>query len=63
MISIHTEIHCVNHQGLKRLLENLLEDEITAKVKTRRYELSPQRNGYRGGHLCYGNQLGGKRAV
>jgi putative transposase len=36
--------------GLKRLLESLLEDEITAEVKANRYERSPQRQGYRGGH-------------
>ena len=37
-------------QGLRRLLENLLEDEVTTKVKAQRYERSPQRQGYRGGH-------------
>jgi len=37
-------------QGLKHLLENLLEDEITTKVQARRYERSPGRRGYRGGH-------------
>jgi transposase-like protein len=36
--------------GLKRLLESLLEDEVTAKVKARRYERIPQRQGHRGGH-------------
>jgi putative transposase len=37
-------------QGLKRLLEGLLEDEVTAKVNVRKYERSPSRQGYRGGH-------------
>jgi len=37
-------------QGLKRLLENLLEDEVTTKVKAQRYKRSPERQGYRGGH-------------
>jgi len=37
-------------QGLKRLLEGLLEDEITGKVGVQRYRRSPQRQGYRGGH-------------
>ena len=37
-------------KGLRRLLENLLEDEITMKLKARRYERSPERQGYRGGH-------------
>jgi transposase-like protein len=37
-------------KGLRRLLENLLEDEITMKLKARRYERSPKRQGYRGGH-------------
>lgn len=37
-------------QGLRRLLESLLEDEITTKVKAQRYERSPGRKGYRGGH-------------
>lgn len=37
-------------QGLRRLLESLLEDEITARVKAQRYERSPRRCGYRGGH-------------
>jgi transposase-like protein len=37
-------------QGLKHLLENLLEDEITTKVQARKYERSPGRQGYRGGH-------------
>lgn len=36
-------------QGLKRLLEALLEDEITGKVGAQRYKRSPQRQGYRGG--------------
>jgi transposase-like protein len=36
-------------QGLKRLVESLLEDEVTTKVKARRYEHSPQRQGHRGG--------------
>jgi transposase-like protein len=37
-------------QGLKRLLESLLEDEVTTKVNARRYERSSRRQGYRGGH-------------
>ena len=37
-------------QGLKRLLESLLEEEVTSKVNAKRYELNPQRQGYRGGH-------------
>jgi transposase-like protein len=37
-------------QGLKRLLESLLEDEVTTKVNARRYERSSRRLGYRGGH-------------
>lgn len=37
-------------QGLKRLLESLLEEEVTTKVSAQRYERSPQRRGYRGGH-------------
>jgi len=37
-------------QGLKRLLESLLEEELTAKVNARRYERSPGRQVYRGGH-------------
>ena len=37
-------------QGLRRFLENLLEDEVTTKVKARRYGRSPQRQGHRGGH-------------
>jgi len=37
-------------QGLRRLLENLLEDEVTTRVKAQRYERSPERQGYRGGH-------------
>jgi len=37
-------------QGLKRLLENLLEDEVTTRVKAKRFERSPKRRGYRGGH-------------
>ena len=37
-------------QGLKHLLESLLEDEITGKVKAKRYERSDKRQGYRGGH-------------
>ena len=37
-------------QGLRRLLESLLEDEVTTRVKAKRYERSPQRHGYRGGH-------------
>ncbi|MFQ5853907.1 MAG: IS256 family transposase [Candidatus Binatia bacterium] len=37
-------------QGLRHLLENLLEDEVTASVKARKYERSAQRQGYRGGH-------------
>jgi len=37
-------------QGLKRLLENLLEEEVTAKVNAGKYERSPERQGYRGGH-------------
>jgi hypothetical protein len=32
-------------QGLKRLLESLLEDEIITKVKAKRYERSPGREG------------------
>ncbi len=37
-------------QGLRQLLENLLEDEVITKVKAQRYERSPQRQGYHGGH-------------
>ena len=37
-------------KGLRRLLENLLEDEITTKLMARKYERSPKRQGYRGGH-------------
>jgi putative transposase len=37
-------------QGLRRFLEGLLEDEVTAKVNARKYERSFQRQGYRGGH-------------
>lgn len=37
-------------QGLKRLLENLLEEEVSAKVNAGKYERSPERQGYRGGH-------------
>jgi transposase-like protein len=37
-------------QGLKRLLESLLEEEVTARVKAARYERSLGRRGYRGGH-------------
>jgi putative transposase len=37
-------------QGLRRLLEGLLEDEVTAKVNARKYERSSGRQGYRGGH-------------
>jgi putative transposase len=37
-------------QGLKRLLEGLLEDEVTTKVNARKYERSSGRQGYRGGH-------------
>jgi putative transposase len=37
-------------QGLRHLLEGLLEDEVTAKVNARKYERSSRRQGYRGGH-------------
>ena len=37
-------------QGLKRFLESLLEDEVTAKVKARKYERSLRGRGRRGGH-------------
>ena len=37
-------------QGLKRLLEGLLEEEIITKVNARRYERSTRRHGYRGGY-------------
>jgi putative transposase len=37
-------------QGLKHLLEGLLEDEVTTKVNARKYERSTRRQGYRGGH-------------
>ena len=37
-------------QGLKRLLEGLLEDEVTTKVNARKYERNSRRQGYRGGH-------------
>ena len=37
-------------QGLRKLVEGLLEDEVTAKVKARRYERNPARMSYRGGH-------------
>lgn len=38
----------LEHEGYTE--ESLLEDEITAKVKARRYERSPEREGRRGGH-------------
>jgi len=41
-------------QGLKRLLQSLLVEEVTTEVKARRYERSPQRRGYRGGHYLRG---------
>jgi transposase-like protein len=37
-------------QGLKRLLESIMEDEVTDKVNAKRYEHSSHRQGYRGGH-------------
>ena len=37
-------------RGLKQLLQSLLEDEVTTRVKAKRYERSSQRQGYRGGH-------------
>lgn len=37
-------------QGLRRLLEGLLEDEVTTRVNARKYERSSGRQGYRGGH-------------
>lgn len=37
-------------QGLKRLLESLLEDDVTTKVNAKRYERNSRRQGYRGGH-------------
>jgi len=37
-------------QGLRHLLEGLLEDEVTAKVNAGKYERSSRRQGYRGGH-------------
>lgn len=37
-------------QGLRHLLEGLLEDEVTTKVNARKYERSFRRQGYRGGH-------------
>lgn len=37
-------------QGLRRLLEYPLKDEVTAEVKAQGYECSPERQGYRGGH-------------
>ena len=37
-------------QGLRHLLEGLLEDEVTTKVNARKYERSSRRQGYRGGH-------------
>lgn len=43
-------IGVVLKQGLKHLLESLLEDEVTAKVKAKRYERNLGRQGYRGGH-------------
>jgi len=43
-------IGAIIRQGLKHLLESLMEDEITGKVKAKRYERSNQRKGYRGGH-------------
>ena len=35
-------------QGLKRPLESLLEDEVTSKVNTKRYEHSPPQAGIPG---------------
>jgi len=43
-------IGAIIRQGLKHLLESLMDDEITGKVKAKRYERSNQRKGYRGGH-------------
>jgi len=43
-------IGAILKQGLKHLLESLMEDEITGMVKAKRYERSNQRRGYRGGH-------------
>jgi transposase-like protein len=36
--------------ALKRFLEALLDDEVTQAVNARRYERTPRRQGYRGGH-------------
>ena len=43
-------ISAILKQGLRRLLEGLLEDEVTAKVNARKYERTSRRHGYRGGH-------------
>lgn len=37
-------------QALRRLIENLLEDERTVKVNAGKYERNGNRRGYRGGH-------------
>ncbi len=37
-------------EALKRFLESLLEDEVTEKVKAKKYERNHNRQGYRGGH-------------
>jgi putative transposase len=37
-------------QGLRHLLEGLLEDEVTTKVNARKYQRNSRRHGYRGGH-------------
>ena len=47
---IWTFIAATLKQGLRRLLEGLLEDEVTAKVNARKYERSTSRQGYRDGH-------------
>lgn len=36
--------------GLKKFLEDMMENEITEQVKAKRYQRSQVRNGYRGGH-------------
>ena len=36
-------------RGLKRLLEDLLEEELTTRVKARKYERTAGRRGHRGG--------------
>jgi len=43
-------IAAIVNRGLKKFLEDLLEDEITQQVKAKKYERNQERQGYRGGH-------------